>query len=161
MLLNGPYFGAPTLADAESLITSFPKDDVHVPRKLIIARQDDDTLIGLVSWYWESEESRWPGIGIVLYDDSQWRRGFGYEALGLWCQMLFDRLDIHRMDLRTWSGNEPMQGLSLKLGFKEEARFREARQVGGRLYDSLAFGMLRTEWKALHPFGFGKTVRES
>lgn len=138
------------------MIVAFGIKDVEFPRRMIIAKQEDDGLVGLVSWYWESEESRWPGIGIVLYDESQWRRGYGYEALGLWCQALFDVLEVRRIDLRTWSGNEPMQRLSTKLGFKEEARFREAREVGGRLYDSLAFGILRAEWTALHPFGFGK-----
>jgi RimJ/RimL family protein N-acetyltransferase len=156
MRLDAPYFGR---ANAEGLIALFKKNNPELTSRLIIANLSDDSLIGLVCWYWESEESRWPSVGIVLYDETQWRRGFGFEALGLWCQLVFDGLGVHRIDLRTWSGNEPIQYLARKLGFREEARFREARQVDGKYFDSLAFGILRSEWNSRYPLGFGQPVQ--
>ena len=36
--------------------------------------------------------------------------------------------------------------LAKKLGFQEEARFRNARIVEGKLYDSIGMGTLKTEW---------------
>lgn len=36
--------------------------------------------------------------------------------------------------------------LSQKLGFKEEARFRNTSNVDGRYYDSIGMGILREEW---------------
>jgi putative hydrolase of HD superfamily len=56
---------------------------------------------------------------------------------------------IARLDLYTWSGNIGMQKTALKLGYKEEARFRNARIVEDIYYDSLGFGILRKEWEAL------------
>ena len=65
----------------------------------------------------------------------------------IWCQYLFTNFtEIVRLDLRTWSGNVGMMKLAEKLGFILEARFRKARIVNGKFYDSIGYGILRTEW---------------
>jgi RimJ/RimL family protein N-acetyltransferase len=150
MKFDGPYFAKPSRDDLEGMVAAFSENFEGVARRLVISGPDDQ-LLGLVSWYWESFETRWPGIGIVLYDDAVWGKGLGFDALGLWCEYLFSNLDIRRLDLRTWSGNKPMQRVALKLGFKEEARFRDARVVDGIIYDSVGFGILRAEWQARYP----------
>jgi RimJ/RimL family protein N-acetyltransferase len=61
---------------------------------------------------------------------------------------------IVRLDLRTWSGNHGMMRLAEKLGYQQEARFRQARIVEGRYYDGLGYGILRAEWETQHPKGF-------
>lgn len=40
-----------------------------------------------------------------------------------------------------------------KLGFRMEGRFRDARVVGGQVYDSVVMGVLRDEWAARHSKG--------
>ena len=62
-----------------------------------------------------------------------------------------------RLDFRTWSGNHGMQAIGRRLGFREEARFRMARIVDGDYHDGLGFGVLRTEWEARYPDGFGRS----
>ncbi|MEM7125532.1 MAG: GNAT family protein [Chloroflexota bacterium] len=126
------------------------------PRKrLVIAEQVNEQLIGTVSWYWIGQETDWLAQGIVIFDESHWQRCIGYEAFGLWSQYLFDNMpQIVRLDLRTWSGNHGMQGLARKLGYQEEARFRNARLVDGEYYDGLGFGILREEWESRYPQGF-------
>ena len=42
-----------------------------------------------------------------------------------------------------------MLGVGHRLGFSEEARFRDAREVRGERYDSVVMGVLRAEWEAL------------
>ena len=82
-------------------------------------------------------------------------KGYGYEALGLWCQYLFDsEPKFIRLDARTWSGNHGMMKLAEKLGFQQEAVFRKARIVGGEYYDGLGYGILREEWQTRYPKGF-------
>ncbi len=130
-------------------------DDVR--RDLVIARKTDDVLLGRVSWYWQSQETNWLSIGIAVYDPANWGQGIGYEALGLWCDYLWTAVPaIVRLDLRTWSGNKGMMRLAEKLGFQEEACFRQARIVNGKYYDGLGYGILREEWLANYPQGFGK-----
>ena len=122
---------------------------------LVVADRESDRLIGLVTWSWESEETYWPVVGIVLYEPATWGYGLGYEALGLWSDYLFDALPaIARLDLRTWSGNRGMMRLAEKLGYTLEARFRKARLVEGAYYDGLGYGVLREEWRERYPHGF-------
>ena len=116
-------------------------------RRMVIADRATDRLVGAVSRYWISRETHWPAVGIDIYDATRWNKGIGFEALTLWCTHLFETMpEIVRLDLRTWSGNERMIRLAKKLGFTEEARFRDARIVDGQYYDGLGFGVLRSEW---------------
>lgn len=127
-----------------------------MPRQgLVIVDAETDALLGVVTWYWESEETNWLSVGISIFDPGSWGKGIGYDALGLWTDYLFDAMpEIVRVDLRTWSGNSGMMRLAEKLGFQEEARFRKARIVNGEYYDGMGYGVLREEWQARYPNGF-------
>jgi RimJ/RimL family protein N-acetyltransferase len=161
--LDGPYYPGPTLDEIPEITArmraKLEAGDLPTPRtSLAIAKAAHDTLIGCVTWYWESVETNWPAAGISIYDPAYWQRGIGYQALGLWTDYLFRELPtIVRLDLRTWSGNHGMMRLAEKLGYREEARFRRARIVGGQYYDGLGYGVLREEWEQLYPGSFSVT----
>lgn len=61
---------------------------------------------------------------------------------------LFATTEVVRLDFATWSGNTGMCRIGHKLGWVEEARFRQARQLRGQRYDSVVYGVLRAEWDA-------------
>lgn len=160
--LDGPYYEKAKPEDIppmmEKIRGRLSRGEYSAPRKrLFIVDRADDRLLGTVSWYWIGEETNWLAQGIVIFDETYWRRGIGYEAFGLWSQYLFDNMpEIVRLDLRTWSGNHGMIGLARKLGYQEEARFRKARVVDGDYYDGLGFGILRGEWELRYPQGFAQ-----
>ena len=162
--LDGPYYAGPSREEIPEIIedqrNAIEFADWAVPRhQLIIANQTDNRMIGQVSWYWISEETHWPALGIVIYDPQHWRKGIGYEALGLWSDYLFQAQPLFvRLDLRTWSGNAGMMRLAQKLGYREEARFRNARIVDGQYYDGMGYGILREEWAARYPQGFAASL---
>ncbi len=86
--LDGPYYALPTPDEIEAMVerrrVAIAEETWPTPRvSLVIADKETDDLIGLVTWYWESEETAWPGVGIVIFDPAHWRGGRGYEALGL------------------------------------------------------------------------------
>lgn len=128
----------------------------RTPRNgLVIANRETEQLLGALRWYWQSQETNWLSVGIVIYEPENWGLGIGYQALGLWSEYLLASMPhIARLDLRTWSGNAGMMRLAQKLGYLEEARFRKARIVGGRYYDALGYGVLREEWTLRYPHGF-------
>ncbi len=158
--LDGPYYPRPDEAGVTRLLERLRERIAGgawpTPReRLAIADLRSDALVGMVSRYWQSRETDWLSVGIVLFDPACWRQGLGYEALGLWCDHLWSVMpDLVRLDLRTWSGNVGMMRLAEKLGFRQEACFRKARRVQGRHYDGLGYGILREEWADLHPRGF-------
>ena len=157
--LDAPYLAAPTGDDLEALIEKKRvaiQAEKPVPRsELVVVDPSSDALVGRVTRYWQSEETLWLSVGIDIFFEARWGAGLGHEALGLWCEYLFDAMpNLARLDLRTWAGNERMVRLAGRLGFREEARFRKARVVAGGHFDALGFGILREEWAARYPHGF-------
>jgi RimJ/RimL family protein N-acetyltransferase len=159
--LDGPYYKHKTEAEIPGHVDTVREriiagDIPEIRTHLIIAEPGSNRLLGMVSRYWISYETNWLAAGIVVYDPAQWGKGYGFDALGLWTDYLFSRIpQIARLDLQTWSGNVGMMRLADKLGYQLEGRFRKARIVKGQFYDALGYGILREEWNALHPAGFG------
>lgn len=163
--LDDPYYPKPSTDDMPRmeavLREDIVKDHWPAPRhRLVVADAEDDQLSGVVTWYWESEETHWLSVGIVLFDPETWGKGIGYEALGLWTDYLFVTMpQLARSDLRTWSGNIGMMRLAGKVGYQQEARFRKARIVNGEYYDGMGYGVLREEWDARYPEGFAASLK--
>ncbi len=150
---NGPYYAKMTAEEVASSMDQLGERIMQnnwpsLRTRLVIADKLTNQLLGAVNWYWVSEETDWMALGIVLYDEKYWGKNLGYEALQLWINYLFNNNEkLVRLDLRTWSGHHGMMKLATKLGFKEEARFRKARVVKGKYYDSIGMGILREEWE--------------
>lgn len=146
---NGPYFGTPTAAAADSTARELttPKTEPVDPRtSLAVCDLKDGRLIGRVSWYWESRQTDWRRMGLAIYDERYWGGGYGTEALRLWTTYLFARTDTLRLDFATFSGNPGMIAVGRRLGFVEEGRFRRARRWAGGVHDAVVYGVLREEW---------------
>lgn len=150
---DGPYFGRPTVrdvADALSRLTALatvPEDFLPAPREsLAVVANDGGDLLGQVNWYWEDKQTDWRRMGLAIYDQGVWGRGYGSEALALWTTYLFDTTDALRLDFATYSGNPGMIAVGRKLGFTREAVFRQARRWSGGVHDAIVFGILRSEW---------------
>lgn len=150
MEMDVPYFTKPSEELLDKRIQAYndlcsTQNVTHVRKNLVIAFKDE--LIGNINWYYTSKETNWISIGISIFDTEHHGKGFGSEALAAWTCYLFDSLPhIVRLDLYTWSGNIAMQKCALRIGYKEEARFRNARIVDGKHYDSIGLGILREEW---------------
>ena len=88
----------------------------------------------------------WWDLGILVYDPALWGQGIGTRALAVWVQATLDETDAHVLTFTTWGGNERMLRAAHRLGFREAARIREARLVGGERHDSVKLDLLRREW---------------
>ena len=111
----------------------------------------DDVIIGTVNYYWENELTKWLEAGIGIYRSEYWNGGYGTEALSLWVEHLFRTLDIPRVGITTWSGNERMMRAAEKIGMILEGRLRKCRYYNGHYYDSIRMGILREEWEEKKP----------
>lgn len=107
----------------------------------------NETPVGIVSYYYEDQQKIWLEIGCVLHQANTWNKGLGTRAMKLWVNHLFTFLDVPRIGLTTWSGNERMIQVAMKLGMQQEARIRKVRYYQGMYYDSIRMGMLREEWE--------------
>jgi putative hydrolase of HD superfamily len=162
---DAPWYPTDTAVEVaarvERLRLTITSGGFQTPRaRMAVADAASDAYLGEVSRYWECRESRWPEVGISLYDPGWWNRGLGTEATGLWCDYLLGASpDWPRIGLRTWSGNPGMMRVAEKLGLRLEGRFRRVRYHDGQYYDCLGYGILREEWQALYPGGFAGQLR--
>ncbi|WP_232698271.1 GNAT family N-acetyltransferase [Brevibacillus daliensis] len=147
---NGPYKPIEELP-FEKWATRYQNDLTLVgtdeAREVLVIEIDGECR-GTVGRYWVDKVTNWCEIGIVIYDSSYWSGGYGFEAFSLWIDYLFEKMDVVRLGIATWSGNERMINLAEKCGMSMEARIRKARIVRGEYYDSIKMGMLREEWEA-------------
>lgn len=140
---DAPYFSLNQLSYDE-YAQQFHKEDLEKSRLIEV----DGKVIGYVGYYWEYEKTKWLEAGIVIYDPAYWSGGYGTKALSLWVEHLFQTLDIPRVGITTWSGNERMMKLAQKLGMQLEGRMRKCRYYNGVYYDSIRMGILREEWES-------------
>lgn len=140
---NGPYlpYTRPTLSEFAG---NFFKRLTIGKTALVIEYRGN--AVGTVSFGWEDENTRWLEIGIAIYSPRNWSKGLGRHALILWVTHLFNELEIERVGLTTWSGNPRMMACALAIGMQQEARLRKVRYHQGRYYDSVKYGVLRSEW---------------
>lgn len=107
-------------------------------------------ICGAVNYYWIDEATRWLEVGIAIFDEANWGKGYATTALSLWIDRIFRQEPlIQRIGLTTWSGNPGMTKVAQKLNFQLEGRLRAVRYYQGIYYDALHFGCLRTEWRSL------------
>ncbi|MDM5188336.1 GNAT family protein [Bacillus sp. DX4.1] len=111
--------------------------------------ESDNGIIGTIGYYWEHKPTRWLEIGITIYNPAYWNGGYGTEALRMYVDFLFQNMEIGRVGLTTWSGNERMMKVAEKIGMKLEGRMRKCRYYNGEYYDSIRMGMIREEWEEL------------
>lgn len=103
--------------------------------------------IGIVSRYWECQNTRWLEIGIEIYDEHSWGQGYGTTALQNWITQTFaDFPELEHIGLTTWSGNPGMMRTAEKLGMIKEAQIRKVRYWQDHYYDSVKYGILREDW---------------
>lgn len=146
---DAPWDGPPRAAELRrlpALVEVLARERVRPPRRMVIETRTASP-IGSVSRYWIDERSRWLEVGIAIYESRHWNKGYGAEALALWVDHLFEAILLRRIGLRTWGGNRRMIRVARGLGFRREAVFRDAAVVRKRVYDRLAFGLLRGEWQ--------------
>lgn len=144
---NAPYFEEyQAYSDSKSFIESALADFFLSSNVQAVFYQGE--LVGMVSRYWESQKTRWMEVGIVIYADGLWSKGIGTQALTKWVGQTFEAFpSINHLGLTTWSGNPAMMALARKIGFQEEGRIRQVRYWQGYYYDSMKYGVLRSEWK--------------
>lgn len=107
-------------------------------------------VIGALNFYWENERTRWLEIGLVIFSEENWSKGYGSQAIKEWTSEMFSNFpEIQRVGFTTWSGNPGMIQIGKKNHFTQEAKLRQVRYFEGTYYDEIRFGLLRSEWERL------------
>lgn len=136
-------------ADAAAFITDpriqpFNTDDTWF--QLVVIRRHDNVLIGDVAVHF-LDEGRQAEIG-VTFDSAHQKQGYAFEAVSRVVDLLFTDLDKHRVIAITDAENSDAQRLLEKIGFRQEAHWRQNIFFKGAWSDEFGYALLNSEWQA-------------
>jgi len=102
-------------------------------------------LIGGVGLEDASPENRSAVLGIAIGDKQCWNGGYGTDAMRTICRFGFETMNLHRIQLDVYEGNDRARHVYEKIGFKLEACKRQAHFLRGRYRDVYVMGLLEGE----------------
>ncbi|MBI3985471.1 MAG: GNAT family N-acetyltransferase [Lentisphaerae bacterium] len=82
---------------------------------------------------------------LVIGVSEQRGRGFAREASALLLDFAFSRMNLRRISLYVFAGNQPAVRLYRSLGFKQEGKLRKAVYAEGRFKDLLLMAALKDD----------------
>ena len=110
-------------------------------------RARDGNIIGNISLNWVDYYNRVAYLGSWIGEPDYWSGGHGTDALLLLVEYALSWMDMRRLALSTMGPNVRAQRNVEKVGFRLEARERQATLLNGEWVDALTYGMLREEWR--------------
>ncbi|PPQ94702.1 hypothetical protein CVT25_009557 [Psilocybe cyanescens] len=78
-----------------------------------------------------------------------WNRGYGQHITRFMVDHAFVHMNMHRISLEVYEGNDRAVALYKKTGFIEEGRQRKALWINGGWKDIIEMGILVEEWKEM------------
>ncbi|MBS3972931.1 MAG: GNAT family N-acetyltransferase [Erysipelotrichia bacterium] len=141
---DAPYFGKEERKTFEEFTLYY--HERYINKASLKAIKLEDKLVGSVSSYYVDSRTRWLEIGILLYEEDMWNKSIGKIALRQWITHIFNTHNIEHIGLSTWSGNQRMMKSALNVGLNLEAHIPKVRYYQDYYYDSLKYGITRSEW---------------
>jgi len=86
-------------------------------------------------------------FSIFIYDKQYRGRGLGLEATHLILDFAFDRLNLHKVYLRTSEEFAAAIKMYEKMGFVKEGVMREQSYFAGKYRDKILYSMLENEYR--------------
>ncbi len=126
----------------------------HMPKHLDVADTcfqfvmitvDGNQLIGDMGIVFTNQDKMQAEVGCTLHKDYQ-GKGYATEALGAMVNYLFLTLNKHRVIASVDPRNTASIRLIERLGFRQEAHFRQSYYLRGEWVDDIIYAMLGAEW---------------
>lgn len=115
---------------------------------LLIARRDDDRVIGDIQIGAIDTFNRNAFLRIAIDQQENQGKGYGSEAIRLMLDYGFGILNLHRIELNVFAYNERAIHTYEKLGFQREGVQRQALYYNHAYHDSILMSMLAEEYRA-------------
>jgi len=100
------------------------------------------TSVGGIHWRNGNGEG-----GIVIGDESLWRRGIATEAIAMRTRFCFRELNLHKIRTRVYMENEASKRALMKAGYTQYGIQREEAFRDGRYRDIWCAEVLREDWE--------------
>jgi RimJ/RimL family protein N-acetyltransferase len=117
---------------------------------LVICSQETDEPLGEVVLNNIDYVNRNANIRIGIFEDKNFSRGYGSEALILMLNHAFGALNLHRIELGVFAFNARAIHVYEKLGFKHEGVMRDYLYFNYEYHDQILMSILADEFWQLH-----------
>ena len=115
-----------------------------------LERLEDHALIGTCTLFDFNKQCRRAEVGYELRHE-EWGKGYMHEALVALLKYGFSTLMLNRIEADIHPDNIGSAKSLERLGFQKEGYLRERWIVGDETSDSALYGLLHSDWQALHP----------
>jgi len=138
-------------AEAREFVQMFVSQQSERPRRrfqLAITLPDIGRVIGDCGIRRKPRNEWEADIGYELSPE-HWGRGYATEATRALVDFGFRELGLHRISSWCIADNAASARVLERLGLRQEGRLRENEYFKGRWWDTLLYGLLESEWRAL------------
>lgn len=97
--------------------------------------------VGGINWV-----HRFADLGIMIGDKAYWGKGYGEEACRLLLRYAFNRLNLNKVTLGSYSTNLAALKTYKKVGFKIEGRIKKLLSIDGKYVDHVLMGILQSAY---------------
>lgn len=140
-----PEYQLITLEEAEASFSNNMKNGSKLDGYMFAVYTLDGQYIGVADYRDVDRIKRSCTIGITIGEKDYWDKGYGTDAINILKEFLFDRLNLRRIQLDTWSGNKRAIRAYEKCGFVREGVLRENEYIEGKYYDTIIMALVREE----------------
>ena len=136
-----------SIYEVHDFISSMVSHEMNLPDtwvQWVIIQKDTDQLIGDIGIHFLADLFQ-AEIGCTL-DILHQGKGYATEALQETINYLFWEMNKHRITASIDPRNQASIGLMRRLGFRQEAHFRESILIDGQWVDDLVYALLKDEW---------------
>ena len=127
-------------------VSSGPRTELPLVIEIHQPDSNDWTSIGNLSFMNIHPVNLSAEIGIMIGEKQYWDQGYGTEAMRRMCQYGFEELNLNRVFLRVYEGNERGKAAYRKVGFVYEGTMRQARFHRGRYWDIDFMSIIKSDW---------------
>ena len=112
--------------------------------RMMIQLKSNHRPVGAVDLFDFDPHHRRAGLGILIADPTDRRKGYAREALETMISYCFEVLHLHQIYCNIAAGNQPSIKLFQEAGFMECARKKDWLFTGGAFEDELLFQLINS-----------------
>ncbi|MCM3782763.1 GNAT family N-acetyltransferase [Neobacillus mesonae] len=115
-------------------------------KSFIIAHKDSLKYIGQIDLLNIGWKNRTASLAIVIGSKNEQGKGYGSEAIRLLQRLVFNDMNLNRLELDVYDFNEQAKHCYIKCGFVEEGRARQKIYRDGKYHDVIHMSILKSEY---------------
>jgi len=119
------------------------KDIYEVKQLRLIISDKKDKALGMIDLFDFDFKNKRAGVGVLIRDAKERKKGIGSEALQLLIDYSFSRLNLHQLYCHISEDNKPSMQLFTKMGFKKIGLKKDWNFVDGNYKNELMYQLIK------------------